>query len=95
VRKALLLAAIAGVGVGCASSGTEDWRKVRITKDPESVRGCQFMATITDSSLFGSGSVEEDMLKKTAKAGGNVLLEKQLEGVSGSGEAYRCEPAKP
>jgi hypothetical protein len=103
MRKLLLvLAAATALVSGCATSGSstnENWKKVRLTTDPELVRGCKFLVNVRDDSAFGPHSVEESLLQQTAEAGGNVLMETRIQEIrngigtksSGAGEAYRCE----
>ena len=55
---------------GCASSGeisSADAAKVRVVSDMEMVRGCRVLGTVADNDL-------EDLQKKAAKVGGNVVL---------------------
>jgi hypothetical protein len=64
VALALLLAG------GCASSGeisSVEAAKVRVVSDTEMVRGCRVLGTVADNDL-------EDLQKKAAKVGGNVVL---------------------
>jgi hypothetical protein len=63
------IAALALAG-GCASSdeiSSADAAKVRVVSETEMVRGCQVIGTVADNDL-------EDLQKKAAKAGGNVVL---------------------
>lgn len=104
MKSVLALVAVVAVNCGCASSSSSNdssdaWKRVRLTTDREMVRGCQFLINVRDDSAFGIHSVEEEMLKQTAKAGGNVLLETRIQEISaglgtkstGGGEAYLCK----
>jgi len=55
---------------GCASSGEiseVEAARVRVVSETEMVRGCQAIGTVADNDL-------EDLQKKAARAGGNVVL---------------------
>lgn len=55
---------------GCASSkeiSDVAAAKVRVVSETEMVRGCQVLGTVADNAL-------EDLQKKAAKLGGNVVL---------------------
>lgn len=80
--------------VGCASSG--DVVKVRVVNDATLVRGCKVLGTVADNDL-------EDLQKKAARLGGNVVLmtpeRKSKGGYFGlqdymTADAYQCEGAK-
>lgn len=77
------------------------WMNVRVTANPEAVRGCRSLGTVRDeaTNILGSGSanVEKGMKKKAAEMGGNVIfvISTQTHRYSeGSGEVYAC-PAEP
>lgn len=103
LKRALALVAVVAGIYGCASSGPSAsgpaWKRVRLTTDREFVRGCQFLGNVRDDSIFGIQAVENEMLKQTAAAGGNVLLETRIQEIpaglgtksTGGGEAYLCK----
>ncbi len=89
--------------VGCASLSPEG-RGVRVTTNPDVVRGCEFVANIKGKSGWGGpagGNIGEDqvqtkMQNETAKIGADVLFltSNKAGGYGGSsrgvGEAYNC-----
>ena len=100
MRKLLVLTALAIVATGCVSL-TPEGQRVRITNNPDVVRGCEFVGNLRSGSMLGGGVGEEraqvDMQNETARLGGNVLyLTSSYGGANmgagawSSGEAYRC-----
>ncbi len=97
-RLGLLVLGI--VLVGCVSL-TSEGKKVRITSNPEAVKGCAFLGNVRSTSTL-SGNVEglaasanEKTLQNDAAAlGGNVIYVISS-GRHASGEAYRCGGSTP
>lgn len=93
--------------IAACASLTPEGQHVRVTTNPDVVRGCDFVGNTKASSGWGGpagGNMGEDqvqtkMQNETAKMGGNVLFltSNKAGGYGGSsrgvGEAYRC-PAK-
>jgi Domain of unknown function (DUF4156) len=82
--------------VGCKTL-TPEGAQVRVTSNPEVVRGCRFLGNVRDdgSNAAGSANRVEDMLRsKTAALGGNVLMITSTTATpqitTMSGEAYSC-----
>ncbi|MGH7367712.1 MAG: hypothetical protein ACREKQ_11765 [Candidatus Rokuibacteriota bacterium] len=81
---------------GCASSGeisSVEAARVRVVSETAGVRGCQVIGTVADNDL-------EDLQKKAAKVGGNVVLltpeRKAKGGYFGlqdymTADVYKCE----
>jgi hypothetical protein len=100
--NAIVLAAI--MVSGCASL-TAQGKLVRVTSNPDVVRGCKFVGNVKASSGWGGpagGNMGEDQVQtklqnETAEMGGNVLYltSNRAGGYGGSsrgiGEAYRCD----
>jgi hypothetical protein len=84
---------------GCVSVNPAA-RKVRITRNPEVVRGCEFLGNVRalGGSLLHPGNqetMENKVVNEAAKMGGNVVLMSTMLGPyesSSSGEVYRCPP---
>ena len=93
------------IGALSCSTVTPEMKQVRVTNNPEVVRGCKFLGNTSPSteSQWQSGSPTNDSVfrEQVVKMGGNVGFitaapQKPAEGVGYYGEAYRCEePAKP
>lgn len=77
---------------------------VRVTTNPEVIKGCKYIAEIAASDRFyggvlGQDLAEENMYRKiknsAVKLGANVVYLNRahtgLDGASGRGEAYFCE----
>lgn len=83
---------------------SEESSSVRITSNPEAVRGCKFLANVNDQTegeiTNGVYTVRQAVLRYNAvKVGGDIVL---LTSDPHTGEAYRCgaepapgEPPKP
>lgn len=99
----LLLTLIVMSVTGCAGLSAEGAR-VRLTNNPDVVKGCEFIANVKGSSgwgrnaaQLGENNVENKMKNQTAKLGGNtVYLISSKSGFTsyGIGEAYRCLDVK-
>jgi starvation-inducible outer membrane lipoprotein len=85
---------------GCASSAKEiskgDASRVRVVKDTSLVRDCQVLGTVADNDF-------EDLQKKAARLGGNVVLLTPERAAKGgyfglqdymTADVYRCESAR-
>jgi hypothetical protein len=105
------------ITAGCASTpatpeekGREDriaardheWRDVRVTANPDAVKGCKPLGNVSEdaTNILGSGAenVQKGLKKKAAAMGGNVLFVISTEThrySSGSGEVYACQAAPP
>lgn len=81
---------------GCISTSPAA-QKVRITNNPEVVRGCKFLGNVRATSGWGgpAGSgiaahnTEAALREKTARLKGNVVYV-VASGVKATGEAYKC-----
>ena len=81
---------------GCVSL-TPQAQAIRVTNNPDVVRGCKFLGNVRDdgANAVGTATRVEDMLKKRAAAlGGNVLMVTSTTATpyvtTMSGEAYSC-----
>jgi len=95
--------------ISCTASLTPMGAKVRVTTNPDVVRGCEFLGNASASSGWGGPaggnigeeSVQNQLQNKTAEMGGNVLFltSNKAGGYGGSsrgvGEAYRCPMPPP
>jgi hypothetical protein len=87
----------------CVST-TPAGEKVRVTSNPDVVKGCKFLSNVRATSGWGGSggtglagsNTEKTLQNKTASLGGNVVFVVSS-GIHASGEAYRCEttPAEP
>lgn len=103
MRKAVVIA-VCTLTLGACASLSREGQRVRVTTNPDVVRGCEFVGNTKASSGWGGpagGNMGEDqvqtkMQNETAKLGGNVLFltSNKAGGYGGSsrgvGEAYRC-----
>jgi hypothetical protein len=64
-RSSISAVVMALMVAGCASS--EQPARVRVISDEKLVRGCRVIGTVADNDL-------EDLQKKAARVGGNVVL---------------------
>src|SRR5687767_7156878 len=95
-RLAGFLAGLFCIGAGCISASPAA-EKVRITSNPDVVRGCEFLGNVKATSGWGgaagtgigSNNTEVALREKTAKLGGNVVFV-VASGVKATGEAYAC-----
>lgn len=93
VALALVLFAL----VGCATASPEA-QNVRVTNNPEVVRGCEFLGNVKAMSGWGGSAgsglaarnIEETLKERTHKLGGNVVYLVANASSKGTGEAYRC-----
>jgi hypothetical protein len=79
----LLLAAALAWG-GCASK--KGATAVLAFRDPELVRGCAFLARLTQTATESEPAGEGMLRQRTAELGGNTLLLR----AAGIGEAWNC-----
>lgn len=97
IAVALALAALLVILSGCATASPEA-QNVRVTSNPEVVRGCEFLGNVKSMSGWGGAAasglaarnIEETLKQRTHDLGGNVVYVVRNEGSQGSGEAYRC-----
>jgi hypothetical protein len=98
MKRLLFLSLLCAACVSTTPAG----EKVRITANPDAVKGCKFLGNVKATSGWGgsagtglaSSNTEKTLQNKTAALGGNVLFEVQS-GIHASGEAYRCEQVHP
>jgi hypothetical protein len=82
----------------CVST-TPEGAKVRITSNPDVVKGCQFLGNVKATSGWGgnagtglaTSNTEKTLQNKTAELGGNVIFINSS-GIHATGEAYKCTP---
>jgi len=82
----------------CVST-TPEGAAVRVTSNPDVVKGCQFLGNVKATSGWGgpagtglgTSNTEKTLQNKTAKLGGNVVFV-TTSGVHAIGEAYKCPP---
>jgi hypothetical protein len=94
--KAVFPLSLVFVFAACISTSPEG-AKVRVTSNPDVVKGCQFLGNVKATSGWGgpagtglgTSNTEKTLQNKTAKLGGNVLFIISS-GVHATGEAYRC-----
>lgn len=85
----------------CVSLSTEG-ENVRITSNPEVVRGCEFLGNIKSDSGWGgsaatglgTSNTEKALQNRTGEMGGNVIFIVSA-GVHATGEAYKCRAGVP
>jgi hypothetical protein len=83
----VLLAGSALAEGACASRNKGGGKAVVVVTDFSAVRGCAFMARVTQTSLEITGDAPEATMRlRTAEAGGNTLLIRP----GGIGEAWNC-----
>ena len=92
-RRGIMSAVCALVLAGCGSTTPEG---VLVVNDETRVRGCRPLGTVADNEL-------DDLQKKAAKLGGNVVLMTPQRTSKGgyfglqeymTGDAYRCEASR-
>lgn len=89
------------VTVASCVSTTPAGERVRVTSNPDVVRGCKFLGNVKATSGWGGSAgtglagsnTEKTLQNKTAQLGGNVVFIVSS-GIHASGEAYRCEAAR-
>lgn len=87
----------------CAANNlTPAGEKVRLTRNPDVVKGCTFIKnvsvhpgdiTTTWGGHADSGAMEKrdnELRNEASKAGGDTVVEVTAEGTYASGEVYRC-----
>ena len=79
-----VLFALALAMAGCASK--KGAAAVLIVHDPEMVRGCAFLARLTQTATESEPAGEGMLRQRTAELGGNTLLLR----TGGIGEAWNC-----
>lgn len=85
--------------LGCVST-TPGGERVRVTSNPDVVKGCKFLGNVKATSGWGgsagtglaSSNTEKTLQNKTAALGGNVVYV-VASGIHASGEAYACQLA--
>jgi hypothetical protein len=83
--------------VACVST-TPAGEKVRVTANPDVVKGCKFLGNVKATSGWGGSAgtglagsnTEKTLQNKTAALGGNVVFVVSS-GIHASGEAYACD----
>jgi hypothetical protein len=90
VRKIGAAFLLLGVTAACTTV-TPEGGDVRLTNNPDAVKGCQFLANI---NTVGWSSSEKAFRREVVKAGGNVGFITHIQGIRYIGEAYRC-PSPP
>ena len=74
---------------------------MRITRNPEVVKGCQFLGNVKESFSSSKGwgvlaaAPENTLWKKTAALGGNTLFIVSSSEYRALGEAYNCSGVDP
>lgn len=96
--KRLLAILIALVTACACQTVSPAGEKVRVTSNPEVVRGCTFLGNVKSTSGWGgaagsgiaANNTEVALREKTAKLGGNVVFMVTSGGSKATGEAYAC-----
>lgn len=95
MKRRIVLVLLAGMLPACVST-TPRGAEVRVTGNPDAVKGCEFLGNVKATSTFhgaagglASSNTEKTLQNKTAALGGNVVFVVSS-GVHASGEAYRC-----
>lgn len=73
-------------------------QKVRVTSNPDVVKGCEFLGNVKAMSGWGGAAgsgvaarnIEETLKQRTWELRGDTVYVVRNEGSHGSGEAYRC-----
>lgn len=81
---------------------TPSGSRVRVTSNPDVVKGCEFLGNVKATSGWGGSAgtglagsnTEKTLQNKTAALGGNVVFV-VASGIHASGEAYRCAAPSP
>jgi hypothetical protein len=106
MKRFLALITIALLGtVGFAHLSEASEQEVLLVTQRDQVEGCKFLGQVTGSSVFraeklGKARAEKEMINKTERMGGNVILVHSSEGnfwVGGKsvGDAYLCRAGGP
>ena len=100
MKRTISVLGMLGFGLlGCVSASPEA-QNVRVTNNPEVVRGCEFLGNVKAMSGWvgsaGSGvaarNIEETLKERAHKLGANVVYVVNNASSKGTGEAYRCTP---
>ena len=93
---------------GCVTTRlTPEAELIRVTANPEAVRGCESIGIVKGADrlqggVLGGGAAEENAMRRmknaAAKLGANTILLMSSRGTMGGGaanqgEAYKCPPA--
>jgi len=103
-RNRLALLCLSFIAAGCVHVQlTPEGERVRVTNNPEAVKGCRLVGPVDASDRLNGGmagqmaaeeNAQRTLRNKTAEMGANVvLLATSTTGTSGSrvrGEAYAC-----
>jgi hypothetical protein len=88
----LLAAVFAIVALSCMTASPKA-QSIRVTSNPEAVRGCKYLGNVEGNSGFSSAVADNnavvEMREEGAKLGANVILAVTL-GKKAIGEAYLC-----
>jgi len=93
------IGSVAAIVTACVST-TPEIDRVRVTNNPEVVRGCKFLGNVHTDRFWRSGSKDSEnaFKKEVSTLGGNVgyvvttsTASAMLGSVGYSGEAYLCE----
>ncbi len=95
------LGALAVIPLVACITASPAAEKVRMTSNPEVVRGCKFLGNVRATSGWGGSAgtgiaghnTDVTLREKTARLGGNVVYVVES-GIHASGEAYLCEAPK-
>jgi len=91
---------------GCATSLSTKGASIRITSQPEDVKGCEYLGQLTSSSSWGGfaatglgfESAMNELKNKAAQMGANTLLTQLISNTMGGtrmiGDAYKCNNKK-
>ena len=97
-----LLLPVTMLWLGCVSASPQA-QNVRVTSNPDVVKGCEFLGNVKAMSGWGGSAagglaarnIEETLKERTFKLGGNVVFVVQNASSKGTGEAYRCPESAP
>lgn len=103
MRRLAIVVILIGLGACVHVQLTPEGERVRVTSNPEAVRGCKLVGNVDASDRMNGGmagqmaaeeNAQRTLKNKTAEMGANVvLLTTATTGTSGSrarGEAYAC-----
>jgi hypothetical protein len=96
MKVAVVLSVAALLLAGCVSVSPEG-EEVRVTSNPDVVKGCKFLGNVKATSGWGgpagtglaSSNSAKTLRNKAAKLGGNVVFVVES-GIHAEGEAYLC-----
>ena len=103
---ALIMIALLGVG-GLAHSSEKSTQEVLLVTQRDQVDGCKYLGQVMGSSAlggfaaqkWGKANAEKEMINKTERMGGNVILvhssEGGFNGAKAVGDAYLCSAGAP